>query len=236
MKPSAFEMYPKRFADQLPPKAQQILGQLPDSVFNLAVDAGLAANHEISGNAKDRWALVCASARARLRHAVPALDNLPDEDLDIVIDVAIKAWSEVDLDRELGERKPRLEGRGAVANNTLSQLRLRSIMLQAWTEMLILLADLDSPAAVTIRNHIDALTGYHRRVLAEPHAEWDPEDIVERSLSATYYLMKAALPPEIISAVSSCVHDMWEQSVLRIQGLGAALGDRVLLPESRTQH
>jgi len=105
---SALDMYTKRYADQLPPKAQQILAQLSDNVVQLAFDAHMAVDDEMSesepfpDNDEDRsryWARVSAGACARLRRDVPALEALSDEDLDIVIRVSINAATDADLDK-----------------------------------------------------------------------------------------------------------------------------------------
>jgi hypothetical protein len=114
MKQSALDMYTPRYADQLPPKAQQILAQLSDNVVQLAFDAAYSDDDEMSepfpANDEDRlayWARQRARARAQLRREVPALNALSDEDLDVVIGASINAAIDVDLDREPGERKPR---------------------------------------------------------------------------------------------------------------------------------
>ena len=74
---SALEVY----IHQLSPKAQQILTQLPDNAAHLVFDA-------VYGGASDDVSKQPADVRARVRRAVPVLDQLSDQQLDDVIAVA----------------------------------------------------------------------------------------------------------------------------------------------------
>ena len=65
-------------------------------------------------------------------------------------------------------------------------LGLNAILIEAATQALERITEWDSPAAGAIREHLDALVGYHRRILAEPAAEINPEDDLNHLLVTTW--------------------------------------------------
>jgi hypothetical protein len=104
---SALDMF-SPCADRLPPDAKRVLATLFDDVTQLADDAWKAAADELPKSyqppADDpdkvmsvmreinaHWVRLRAGARKLLRHAVPALTALSDQDLNVVISVGREA-------------------------------------------------------------------------------------------------------------------------------------------------